>query len=106
MSERYFVGIRHKRTRRCRAYLGNPELSLPHWLELPRGIDWGYTGREPLALAEAMVRAVTDRDVDPAVIARFAAQVVQHMPDRAWSLTEEEVRLWVASLRREVESAS
>ena len=102
MSERYFVGIRSKTSRRCRVYLGDPELAHAHWLRLPDGVDWGYVGREPLALARAMVQAVTDRDVEPAVVAAFAARVVQAMPYQGGSLSEGEAQTAVAQLRREL----
>lgn len=66
----------------------------------PTGFGWGYGGSGPAQLAFALLAAVIGVKAaqSPAMFQRFKAAVIQNLDQRSgWTLTEKQIRDWVAA---------
>jgi hypothetical protein len=64
----------------------------------PSGFEWGYGGSGPAQLAIAILAHAYDDAVAGDLYQRFKDEVVSHLPEEGWILTETDLDEW----RREV----
>ncbi|MEW6470678.1 MAG: DUF6166 domain-containing protein [Actinomycetota bacterium] len=72
-----------------------PLPQLPHGSDV--GIDWGYHGSEAFELARSILAHETGEEQPAALTARFADEVVAHLPWIEFSLPATEVGYWMAA---------
>src|SRR5438046_10742054 len=78
----------------------NPRLDL--WNHSPTGFEWGYCGSGPAQLSLALLADhLGDDDEAVALHQDFKHSVVARLDCRGWTLTDEQIRSAIDSLRVE-----
>ena len=76
----------------------NPRVDL--WNHSPTGFEWGYCGSGPAQLALALLAGhLGDDNVAVALHQDFKHAVVTRLDERGWTLTDEQIRAAIDSLR-------
>jgi len=71
----------------------------------PTGFEWGYGGSGPAQLALALVAdCMGDELAYPSIYQTVKFKLVAHFPPDAWTLTEEDLRLCIATRLGEIDS--
>lgn len=76
----------------------NPHLEVMN--KSPTGFAWGYGGSGPAQLAFALLAAVIgiERAQDPRMFQQFKFDLIAKLSEKqGWTLTEDEIRRWVAA---------
>src|SRR5437879_1225351 len=76
----------------------NPRLDL--WNHSPTGFEWGYGGSGPAQLALALLaHHLGDDNAAVALHQEFKHAVITRLDQRGWTLTSEQIRAAIDSLR-------
>src|SRR5438046_6182019 len=75
----------------------NPRLDL--WNHSPTGFEWGYCGSGPAQLALALLADHLGDHQAVALHQDFKQAVIAHLDQRGWTLTSEQIRAAIDSLR-------
>ena len=83
----------------------NPRFDL--WYHSPTGFEWGYGGSGPAQLALALLADhLGDDNAAVALHQDFKHAVITRLDQRGWTLTDEQIRVAVDSLRAETRAAA
>ena len=79
---------------------------LPHFVRhSPSGFEWGYSGSGPADLARSILAEHLGGHIAPVprIYQLFKFTVIARLPREAWTLTHDEVALWLEGALRELE---